>query len=153
MTNVFVKYISCQVIDWKGKGVFGEDKASTPLYHVIYPSSSLHIALHFGIILHSYIICHRGREFEKGLLRLRFWRLMPKGERVLAQSKRTAPPHQFQKFYRKLFSIGIFQISIPQRNYISLAYLKEEVFKNWYLKYLIFFQFVKPSWTLRGEFH
>jgi hypothetical protein len=23
--------------------------------------------------------------------------------------------------------------------------LKEEVFKNWYLKYLIFFQFVKPS--------
>jgi hypothetical protein len=24
---------------------------------------------------------------------------------------------------------------------------------NWYLKYLIFFQLIKPSWTLRGEFH
>jgi hypothetical protein len=34
---------------------------------------------------------------------------MPKGERVLAQSKRTAPPPNFNK---KRFSIGKFQIGI-----------------------------------------
>jgi hypothetical protein len=34
---------------------------------------------------------------------LRFWRLMPKGERVMAQSKRTAPPPCFLK---KLFQKG-----------------------------------------------
>jgi hypothetical protein len=47
---------------------------------------------------------------------------MPKGERVLAQSKRTAPPCQFQKkIETKLFSIGIFEISIPLRNSISFG--------------------------------
>jgi hypothetical protein len=33
-----------------------------------------------------------------------------------------------------------------------MKYLKEN-FSNWYLKYLVFFQLVKPSQTLRGEFH
>jgi hypothetical protein len=44
-----------------------------------------------------------------------FWRLMPKGERVLAQSKRTAPPpiSKFSKIFKIKFSIGIFQIGIP----------------------------------------
>jgi hypothetical protein len=48
---------------------------------------------------------------------------MPKGERVLAQSKRTTPPRQFKKFSKQsvlIFSIGIFQISIPLRNSISI---------------------------------
>jgi hypothetical protein len=38
-----------------------------------------------------------GGESKKGSQSLRFWRLMPKGERVLAQSKMTAPP-PFEKF-------------------------------------------------------
>jgi hypothetical protein len=46
--------------------------------------------------LHSYIIYQRGRKFEErayiSLTSIRFWRFMPKGEKVLAQSKRTAPP-------------------------------------------------------------
>jgi hypothetical protein len=55
---------------------------------------------------------------------------MPKGERVLAQSKRTAPPCQScttpitpisKNFEAKLFSIGIFEISIPLRNSISIG--------------------------------
>jgi hypothetical protein len=56
---------------------------------------------------------------------------MPKGERVLAQSKRTAPPRPKQKdrtttpisknFETKLFSIGIFEINIPLRNSISFG--------------------------------
>jgi hypothetical protein len=33
----------------KGKGVFGEDKASTPLHRLIHPSPSLHLS-NFGII-------------------------------------------------------------------------------------------------------
>jgi hypothetical protein len=36
--------------------------------------------------------------------------------------------------------------------YLMMKYLKED-FSNWYLKYLIFFQLVKASSTLRGEFH
>jgi hypothetical protein len=38
---------------------------------------------------------------------------MPKGEKVLAQSKRTAPPHQFSKFkFRKEFEMMNFSIGI-----------------------------------------
>jgi hypothetical protein len=68
MTNVFVKYISYKVIDRKGNRVFGEDKASTPLHQIIHPSPTLRIVLHFGIILHSYIMYQRGRKFAKGLI-------------------------------------------------------------------------------------
>jgi hypothetical protein len=60
---------------------------------------------------------------------------MPKGERILAQSKRTAPPRQFQKKIETkflIFSIGIFQISIPLRNSISIGIyiLKEEFYQK-----------------------
>jgi hypothetical protein len=41
-------------------------KTRLPLHHNIYPSPTLCIALHFGIILHSYIICQSEKEFEKG---------------------------------------------------------------------------------------
>jgi hypothetical protein len=37
-------------------------------------------------------------------LSIRFWRFMPKGEKVLAQSKRTAPPPNFKT---NDFQIGI----------------------------------------------
>jgi hypothetical protein len=37
---------------------------------------------------------------------------MPKGERILAQSKRTAPP-PISKFFKNEFLIGIFQIGTP----------------------------------------
>jgi hypothetical protein len=55
-----------------------------------------------------------GRESWQGLIfhsSIRFWRFMPKGEKVLAQSKRTAPTTNFQKFeLRKDFSIDDFSI-------------------------------------------
>jgi hypothetical protein len=44
---------------------------------------------------------------KKGLyftLSIRFWQFMPKGEKVLAQSKRTAPPPNFKT---SDFQIGI----------------------------------------------
>jgi hypothetical protein len=45
--------------------------------------------------------------YKKGLIfhsSIRFWRFMPKGEKILAQSKRTAPP---PKFKNNDFQIGI----------------------------------------------
>jgi hypothetical protein len=45
--------------------------------------------------LHSYVVCQRGRESKRAYISLTsicFWRFMPKGEKILAQSKRTEPP-------------------------------------------------------------
>jgi hypothetical protein len=47
---------------------------------------------------------------------------MPKGERVLAQKQKDCTTTPISKFFEtKLFSIGIFEISIPLRNYISFG--------------------------------
>jgi hypothetical protein len=70
----------------------------------------------------------KGGENKKGFNVLRFLRLMPKGERVLSQSKRTAPPpiqkisSIFQNWYfsRKYISIGI---------YISNWYISQNLLK------------------------
>ena len=88
------------------------------------------LALHIGIIFHSYIICQRGRQLiVRGayisLICIRFWRFMPKGERMLAQSKRTAPPPNFKMSFK--FKIGILLCSKGGESSI-----------------------LKPSWTLRG---
>jgi hypothetical protein len=70
-------------------------KASTPLHQIIHPSPTLRNALQFGIIF-TPILFTKGGESLNGayisLTSIRFWRFMPKGENVLAQSKRTAPP-------------------------------------------------------------
>jgi hypothetical protein len=58
---------------------------------------------------------------------------MPKGEKVLAQSKRTAPPPNFQK--KLCFQISILLCSKGGEN---------SIFK---------IDILKPSWTLRGEFY
>jgi hypothetical protein len=54
---------------------------------------------------------------------IRFWRFMPKGEKVWAQSKRTAPP---PKWFSK-FQIGILLCSKGGESSIS----------NWYIKTLL----------------
>jgi hypothetical protein len=108
-------------------------KTRLPLHSIgiIYPSPSLHIALHFGIIFT--LITHTIEEKVKRALKcLLFWRLVPKGERVLAQSKRTAPP-PISKFFKRSFQLVSYDENFNR--HIS----------NWYLKYLIFFQLVKPS--------
>jgi hypothetical protein len=55
----------------------------------------------FGIIFTHIHLYHWG-ESKKGSKDSVFWRLMPKGERVLAQSKRTTP-RQFQNFSKQSF--------------------------------------------------
>ena len=82
---------------------------------------------------------------------------MPKGEKILSpkQKDRTTMPIS-KKIQNKvlMFSISIFQIGIPLKKFYLFLYLYfKEFFKIWYLKYLTFSQFVKPSWTLREEFH
>jgi hypothetical protein len=76
----------------KGKWVFGEDKASTPLHRIIHASPSLHTALQFGIIFTPILFTKGGESLKKGLYFTHKYPFMPKGEKVLAQSKRTAPP-------------------------------------------------------------
>jgi hypothetical protein len=68
-------------------------KASTPLHQLILRRRSEHLSI-FGIIF-THILFAKGEEVVKGLIfhsSIRFWRFMPKGEKILAQSKRTAPP-------------------------------------------------------------
>jgi hypothetical protein len=92
--------------------------------------------------------CTNGGESNKGSQSLYFWRLMPKGERVLAQSKRTTPPPTNFKIFEIKFLIGIllsiyfklvwFSIGIPSK-------LASKYISNWYLLNLLE--------KLRGEFH
>jgi hypothetical protein len=68
---------------------------------ITHPSPSLRASLQLWYNVHSYFVRQRGRKLLfKGLYftqSIRFWRFMPKGEKVLAQSKRTAPPPNFLK--------------------------------------------------------
>jgi hypothetical protein len=60
---------------------------------------------------------------------------MPKGERAWAQSKRTAPPPILKMIFNWKFQIGIL---------LSSKGGDSRIFK---------IDILKPSWTLRGEFH
>ena len=75
--------------------------------------------------LHSYLLVPMGE--KKGSQSLRFWRLMPTGEKVLAQSKRTAPPLNSKNFKIK-FSIGF-----PLEIIFQLVSIFKGGFFNWYL--------------------
>jgi hypothetical protein len=108
---------------------------STVLFTLRHYSTKHHS--HFGIIF-THIYLYQWGESDKGSQSLRFWRLMPKADRVLAQSKRTAPP-LISIFFEIKFSIGIFQISIPLEIISQLVYVFQidiycQRFFNWYLK-------------------
>jgi hypothetical protein len=70
-------------------------KTRLPLHSTTHSSPSLYVTLHLWYNLHSYVLFAKGEKVVfKGLYfipSIRFWRFMPKGEKVLAQSKRTAP--------------------------------------------------------------
>jgi hypothetical protein len=105
-------------------------KTRLPLHStgIIHPSPSL-APLSLWYNIHSYLPLG---EKVKGLIfhsqNIRFWRFMPKGEKVLAQSKRTAPP-PISKVLKKIFNwyklVTYFFI------YISNWF---DHFQNWYLK-------------------
>jgi hypothetical protein len=97
---------------------------------------------------------------NKRALKTPFLAINAKGGESISpkQNDRTTTP--ISNFFGKLFSIGIFQISIPIRNSISIdiEIFKGGVFQNRYIKHLIFFQMVKTLLntkriiSLRGSF-
>jgi hypothetical protein len=104
MTNVFSSVLLCLVIELKGKWsirqrrrfhstllVFAGILHHSPLWYNLH--SSL-FTFHWGESKRAYI----------SLTSIRFWRFMPKGEKVCAQSKRTAPPPNFKNEVFKLIS-------------------------------------------------
>jgi hypothetical protein len=98
---------------------FGEDKASTPLHRIIHPSPSLRIALYFGIILHSYIVCQRVREFResKRALKTPFLVINAKEGKSISSKQKDRTTTPISKNFRKLFSIGIFQIKYSSKKF------------------------------------
>jgi hypothetical protein len=78
----------------KGK-LSSSAKTRLPLHRTIHPSPSLHIALQFGIIFTPILFTKGGESLKNGLYftqKYPFLAIHAKGEKVLAQSKRTAPP-------------------------------------------------------------
>jgi hypothetical protein len=104
MTNMFSSVLLCLVIELKGKWSIRQRRRfhSTPLVFAGIPHSS---PLWYNLHLY-YFVCHWGESQRAyiSLTSIRFWRFMPKGEKVLAQSKRTAPPPNFKNEVFKLIS-------------------------------------------------
>jgi hypothetical protein len=72
--------------------------------------------------LHSYKGGEKVKRAYISLTSIRFWRFMPKGEKVLAQSKRTAPP--------PISKICSLSICIKEGFSIGILFFIE--FSNWY---------------------
>jgi hypothetical protein len=104
MTNVSSRKISNQVIGVL-KGIYSlRRRQRLPLHSIkllILRRRSEQLS-NFGIIF-THILFAKGEKLvTKGLYftqSIRFWRFMSKGEKVLAQSKRTAPPPYFKKSF------------------------------------------------------
>jgi hypothetical protein len=92
-TNVLSRVFLCLGLDRKGNGVLGKGKASTTTKSVLYIICSNHALTFISLLLKaSSFLC--------------FWRLMPKGEKLIGQSKRTAPPPYFLKTFFKFESFA-----------------------------------------------
>jgi hypothetical protein len=104
-------------------------KTSLPLYTIgiIYPFTGIPPSLKIGIIFHSYLPVPM-REKVKRASKTLFLAINAKGGESISpkQKDRTTMPN-FKTFRNKLFSIGIFQNSIPLRNSISIGI---EIFKG-----------------------
>jgi hypothetical protein len=79
----------------------------------------------------------KGGENLKRALKTPFLVINAKGGESISPKQKDRTTTPISKFFEiKLFSIGIFQISIPLRNSISFGIyiLRKSFFKNWYLK-------------------
>jgi hypothetical protein len=114
MTNVFSSILSYLVIELKWKWSIWQRRRFHSTPSVLSTLCRYSAISPFWYNLHSYIVYQRGRESKKGLyftLSIRFWRFMPKGEKVLAQSKRTAPPHHApQSNFKRISQLVWFSI-------------------------------------------
>jgi hypothetical protein len=88
-TNVLPWVSQWLVLDWKGNGVFGKGKAFTTTLSVSFilcPNHQL-----------SLISFYKGGEMIWPLKFLRFWRLMPKGERLIDPKQKDRTTNQILK--------------------------------------------------------
>jgi hypothetical protein len=91
---------------------------------------------------------------QKGTQGLCFWRLMPKGEKILSPKQKGPHHHNFKKFRNEVFNWyflhwylchGNFSIVSNLQLILQSVSLKFNL-QNWNL-------FQKPSWKVRAEFH
>jgi hypothetical protein len=113
-TNVFSSIFLYLVVDRKGNGVFGKDKGfHSNSNRIIYPLSLLLQLSMVRTFIHiCFTICEKllgpnGEKILKGSQVLRFWQLMPKGERILSPKQKDRTTTTLKKLY--IFQIGIFQ--------------------------------------------
>ena len=108
-TNVFSSLLLCLVLNWKGNGVFGKGKASTLTRTISFILCLTHKNLNgYDLSLISFKLLKGRKLAPKGdnsrpLRFLRFWCLMPKGEKVLGPKQKDCTT-TFSKFK---ISIGI----------------------------------------------
>jgi hypothetical protein len=112
-TNVLSSVFLYLVIDWKGNGVFWQRQGfHSKSNGIIYPLSLLlQLSIVWPFTRIHFTICEKvlgpkGREVHEGSQVLRFWRLMPKGEKILSpkQKDRTT----ISKKIEMNFSIYVF---------------------------------------------
>jgi hypothetical protein len=149
-TNVLSSVFLSLVLDWKGNGVYGKDKASTPTLTV---SSAL---CRYSCNSHWYdpsfiFILPFGRKCQKGSQVLRFWRLMPKGEKVLSpkQKDRTTNFKNFTNVYFNWYLKLIFNWYLISNN--KLEWRTSIGIKLFGIHFAKGKLFQKPSWKKRGE--
>jgi hypothetical protein len=110
-------------------------KTRLPLHSIELFILRRHFApLQFGIIFTPILFAKGGESLKRAYISLTsicFWRFMPKGEKVLAQSKRTAPPP---------ISIMFFQFVLKK---FFNWYLIFDKISNWYDLFKI--SYLKPS--------
>jgi hypothetical protein len=102
----------------KGKWSFRRRRGFHSTLSVSFTLRHHSTSLSIGIIFHSYLLVPMGEKVKRALKRLRFWRLVPKGEKYQAHSKRTAPPPisiflRLLNWYLNVFNLiqfGIYKI-------------------------------------------
>jgi hypothetical protein len=123
----FHEYHVYSILDWKGNGVFGKDIAST-LHHRYYLSfASIPPSLHIGIILHSYIVCQRGREFKRdhiSLTKYPFLAIHAKGGESISPKQKDRTTTKFKKCLNAVFQLVL-------KKFFNW-YLIFDIMSNWY---------------------
>jgi hypothetical protein len=84
-----------------------------------------------------FFTCTNGEKVLKGSQSFYFWRLMPKGERLLSPKQKDRTTTNLKKFQNKIlidiFHIGIYVMAISQLVSISIDVFSKLVFDvNWY---------------------
>jgi hypothetical protein len=106
-------------------------KTRLPLHSnsIIYPSSLLR-TLSIGIIFHSYLLVPMGEKVIKGSQFLRFWRLMPKGEKILSPKQKDLTTNF--KILKIKVLIDIFHWYLCHGNISIVILILRKQNLNWY---------------------